>query len=113
MAEQKSDLILFQSILVTNPETNLVFDLTVKQRNLNYLHSNGLFHFKSIQAYGSHFLLTFCTPEIQGDRMNFSPGKLDYCYEHSGILGMFLDDPGFQGVLHNDPGFPGVSVQRP
>ena len=77
-------------------------------------YDNGLFHFKSIQAYGSHFLLTFCTPEIQGDRMNFSPGKLDYCYEHSGILGMFLDDPaGFQGVLHNDPGFPGVSVQRP
>ena len=34
--------------------------------------------------------------------MNFSPGKLDYCYEHSGIQGMFLDDPGFQGVLHVD-----------
>ena len=59
----------------------------------------GLNHFKSIQAYGRHFLLTFCTPEIQGDRMNFSPGKLDYCYEHSGIQGMFSDDPGFYCVL--------------
>ena len=74
---------------------------------------NGLFHFKSIQAYGRHFLLMFCTPEIQGDCMNFSPGKLGDCFEHSGIQGMFLEVPGFQGVLHNDPGFPGVSVQPP
>ena len=45
--------------------------------------------------------------------MNFSPGKLGDCFEHSGIQqGMFLEVPGFQGVL-NDPGFPGVSVQPP
>ena len=35
--------------------------------------------------------------------MNFSPGKLGDCFEHSGIQGMFLQVPGFQGVLHNDP----------
>ena len=45
--------------------------------------------------------------------MNFSPGKLGDCYEHSGIQGMVLEVPGFQGVLCNDPGFPGVSVQPP
>ena len=73
----------------------------------------GLFHFKTIQAYERHFLPTFCTPEIQGGCMNFSPGKLGDCYEHPGIQGMFLEVPGFQGALHNDPGFPGVSVQPP
>ena len=31
--------------------------------------------------------------------MNFSPGKLGDCFEHSGIQGMFLEVPGFQGVL--------------
>ena len=74
---------------------------------------DGLFHFKFIQAYGRHFLLTFYTPEIQGRCMNFSPGKLGDCYEHFGIQGMVLEVPGFQGVLCNDPGFPGVSVQPP
>ena len=66
-----------------------------------------------IQVYRRHFLLTFCTPEIQGGYMNFTPGKLGDCFEHSGIQGMFLEVPGFQGVLHNDPGFPGASVQHP
>ena len=70
----------------------MVFDSTLKI--MFYRSCKFLLHqiWESIQAYGRHFLLMFCTPEIQGDCMNPA----------------YVLEVRFQGVLYNDPGFPGV-----